>query len=292
MTIHALDTMKDSGRAAIIVGGHTEWDEYGRVRNGADRYFLSYLYHYYNVEDVINIKGDMYSKQGTRFPIRLILINGRKATPDGTAPLKTVDDWTVNNWTELWNRTSHYITLKGETTLTEMRRLAKAEKLALQMIAEMEKEMGLGGNQLFEYFTGSINDLIQIAKSKSNNLVKKIIGKPTEKQLTDYSENGLKINENFVHTIDNFAIKHTLNTHSGSDEYLRGLIPIVDNDFHKIKTVIEKYDSIDFDKNDRKQDVIIYSKLYADGTIVYVEEVRVKRNELAMDTMYKKKIKK
>jgi hypothetical protein len=53
MAIRALDTMKDSGRAAIIIGGHTEWDKFDRVQNGANRYFLSYLYHYYNVDDVI-----------------------------------------------------------------------------------------------------------------------------------------------------------------------------------------------------------------------------------------------
>ena len=81
MAIRALDTMKDRGRAAIIIGGHTEWDKYNRVENGANRYFLSYLYHFYNVDDVINIDGKMYAKQGTTFPIRLILINGEKILP-------------------------------------------------------------------------------------------------------------------------------------------------------------------------------------------------------------------
>jgi len=111
MSIRALDTMRNSGRAAIIIGGHTEWDEFNRVENGANRYFLSYLYHYYNVEDVININGQMYAKQGTTFPIRLILINGRKATPDGTAPLKTDYDKTVNNFYELFDRVAIYLSL-------------------------------------------------------------------------------------------------------------------------------------------------------------------------------------
>jgi hypothetical protein len=49
---------------------HTEWDEYGKIKNGADRYFLSYLHHYYNVEDVINIKGDI-CKAGYALPYQI-----------------------------------------------------------------------------------------------------------------------------------------------------------------------------------------------------------------------------
>ncbi len=137
MSIRALDTMKNSGRAAIIIGGHTEWDKYDRVENGANRYFLSYLYHYYHVDDVINIDGQMYRKQGTTFPIRLILINGRKNTPDGTAPLKTDYDRTVRTFDELWERMAGYFDNKGT-------RLSTLERQMQTAIAEMEKEMGVG----------------------------------------------------------------------------------------------------------------------------------------------------
>ena len=136
MSIRALDTMKDNGRAAIIIGGHTEWDKYNRVENGANRYFLSYLYHYYNVDDVINIDGQMYRKQGTTFPIRLILINGRKTTPDGTAPLKTDYDRTVRTFDELWERMTGYFENKNT-------RLSNLEQQMQAAIAEMEKEMNI-----------------------------------------------------------------------------------------------------------------------------------------------------
>ena len=136
MAIRALDTMKDNGRAAIIIGGHTEWDTYDRVENGANRYFLSYLYHYYNVDDVINIDGQMYRKQGTTFPIRLILINGRKSKPDGTAPLKTNYDYTVRTFEKLWERMAGYFDNKNT-------RLSILEKQMQAAIAEMEKEMSV-----------------------------------------------------------------------------------------------------------------------------------------------------
>lgn len=145
MSIRALDTMKNSGRASIIVGGHTEWDQYGRVQMGSNRIFLSYLYHYYNVEDIINISGSMYSKQGTTFPIRLILINGRKITPNGTAPLKTDKDITVKSFDELWQRMSVYFDKKKRPGNERLRLLEiEMEK----EIAIMDVEKGLGNNEI------------------------------------------------------------------------------------------------------------------------------------------------
>lgn len=88
IVINALECMKDNGRAAVIVGGHASYDENGRIRKGANRVFLNYLYHHYNVLDVINIDGKkLYSRQGTGFNVRLILIDGRKSDYEGHAPL-------------------------------------------------------------------------------------------------------------------------------------------------------------------------------------------------------------
>ncbi|MGC4036091.1 MAG: strawberry notch C-terminal domain-containing protein [Chitinophagaceae bacterium] len=79
MALRALDCMKDDGKAAIIIGGHTRWDDKGRIHAGKQRIFFNYLYSRYNVIDVININGaKLYSRQGTSFDVRLILINGRK----------------------------------------------------------------------------------------------------------------------------------------------------------------------------------------------------------------------
>ncbi len=77
MAINALDSMKDDGRAAIIIGGNTEYRENG-VMKPKDMQFFGYLYSHYNVVDVINMDGDMYARNGTKYPVRIILINGRK----------------------------------------------------------------------------------------------------------------------------------------------------------------------------------------------------------------------
>ena len=87
MALRALETMKDTGKAAIIIGGHNRYDDEGRLQKGKNRTFFSYVAAHYNLEDVINVDGDLYSRMGTSFDIRVILINGRKQTPGGFYPL-------------------------------------------------------------------------------------------------------------------------------------------------------------------------------------------------------------
>lgn len=108
----ALEYMKDGGRAAIIIGGHTEFTNDGRIKSEKDYRFLNYLAHFYNLVDVINIEGDLYFKQGTRTPIRMILIDGRKAPPNGYMSTENQNSdaatpfsiEVVNTWKILWQR--------------------------------------------------------------------------------------------------------------------------------------------------------------------------------------------
>jgi hypothetical protein len=110
--INSLGLLKDNARGAFIVGGHTEYDAKGRLKSLKDRAFLSYLFSRYNVEDVINVSGTLYGRQGTTFPIRIILFNGRKSVPEGYFPLKNdklsfYDPFStkvINNFDELYQR--------------------------------------------------------------------------------------------------------------------------------------------------------------------------------------------
>ncbi len=110
MAVVALETMKNDGKAAIIIGGHTKWDTKGRIVKGKNRDFFLYLYRHYNVLDVINIDGHkLYSRQGTAFDVRLILIDGRKEKPEGYPPLKTSSDITVDTFEQLYERVIKYV---------------------------------------------------------------------------------------------------------------------------------------------------------------------------------------
>ena len=113
MAINALDSMKDDGRAAIIIGGKTEYAKNGSL-NPKDKAFLGYLYSHYNVEDVINVDGGLFAKQGTTFPTRIILINGRRLNEDAFPPVKDkARAETVKDYDELYKRIEDDI-LRGE----------------------------------------------------------------------------------------------------------------------------------------------------------------------------------
>ena len=80
ITLNALDAMKDDGRAAIIIGGNFEYRPNGAIKDKPA--FWSHLYNHYNVVGVVDMSGDMYARQGTTFPTRMILINGRRSEED------------------------------------------------------------------------------------------------------------------------------------------------------------------------------------------------------------------
>lgn len=106
MALRALETMMDKGKAAIIIGEHTKWDDQGRIQAGKNRIFFNYLYSRFYIKDVININGKkLYSRQGTSIDVRLILIAGRKPQPSGVAPLhSTTQDKEVKSFNELYER--------------------------------------------------------------------------------------------------------------------------------------------------------------------------------------------
>lgn len=113
MAINALESMKDDGRAAIIIGGKTEYAKNGSL-NPKDKAFLGYLYSHYNVEDVINVDGSLYAKQGTSYPTRIILINGRRLNDNAFPPVKDkARAETVKDYDELYKRIEDDI-LRGE----------------------------------------------------------------------------------------------------------------------------------------------------------------------------------
>ncbi len=130
MAMRALDTMQDNGRAAIIVGGHTQWDENDRIQAGKNRIFFNYLYSHYNVDEVLQIDGHkLYSRQGTAFDVRMILIDGRKQIAEGNAPLKTDKDIVITTFEQLWQRVSVHLPASSENEkamiLNRLRRAAQ-----------------------------------------------------------------------------------------------------------------------------------------------------------------------
>ncbi len=113
MAINALESMKDNGRAAIIIGGKTEYAKNGSL-TPKDKALLGYLYSHYNVEDVINVDGSLYAKQGTTYPTRIILINGRRYDENAYPPVKDkARAEAVKSYDELYTRINDDILRSG-----------------------------------------------------------------------------------------------------------------------------------------------------------------------------------
>lgn len=129
MAINALESMKDDGRAAIIIGGKTEYAKNGSL-NPKDKAFLGYLYSHYNVEDVINVDGNLYAKQGTSYPTRIILINGRRNYDPEHKVFPPVEKdaraETVKDYDELYKRIEDDI-LRSTEQPVDIRRKEKRE---------------------------------------------------------------------------------------------------------------------------------------------------------------------
>ena len=129
MAINALESMKDDGRAAIIIGGKTEYAQNGSLKP-KDKAFLGYLYSHYNVEDVINVDGSLYAKQGTTYPTRIILINGRRLNENSFPPVKDkAKAETVKDYDELYKRINDDLLRSGrlDTTSGEGTRKVRPE---------------------------------------------------------------------------------------------------------------------------------------------------------------------
>lgn len=133
MVLNSLNYLKSNGKAAFIIGGHTKYDDLGRIKRGKNSYFLHALYRYFNVEDVIPLDGHkLYSRQGTAFDTRLILINGKKDNPIGQAPLKSKElETPITDFNHLFNRVDNH--LKHCSRKKKAIAIANALKLKLKL---------------------------------------------------------------------------------------------------------------------------------------------------------------
>ena len=175
---------------------------------------------------------------------------------------------------------------RRETLLADTEDVAREDQIFL-MENSGDSEMAEGN--LFQYFAGTLSELISRAKASAQGLIKKVIAPVSSRLKDDLAQQGVELDDNYKHVIDNNAIRHTLNNHSGSSEEKRGQIPVTESDFDRIEDVVENYDSIVVDNGKRGNINILYSKTYADGTTIYIEEKRNKRKELAMVTMWQMK---
>ncbi len=94
----------------------------------------------------------------------------------------------------------------------------------------------------------------------------------------------------FVRTIDKFAVRHVFKNHGELEkERLRGQIPIEKSDFLLIKITVNQHDLVFSEINKLGNIIFHFEKDFEDFRLIYVEEVRNKRREIALQTLYKQK---
>ncbi len=93
----------------------------------------------------------------------------------------------------------------------------------------------------------------------------------------------------FKHLIDGSAVRHVLKNHGDAKvEQRRGQLPVTEADFERLPELVAAPDRVVFGtKNRLGRDQIAYAKRMDDGSILYMEEVRTGRKELAAVSLRK-----
>lgn len=134
ITLNALASMKDDGKAAIIIGGNMEYGNNGGLKSMKP--FFTYLYDHYNVKGVIDMDGKLYSKQGTTFPTRMILIAGRRSDEERaqTAVYPPVESKAIrkaDSFDDLYDIIDEVINSKEKTNGTEILRSQQGQLVSV-----------------------------------------------------------------------------------------------------------------------------------------------------------------
>lgn len=134
ITLNALASMKDNGKAAIIIGGNMEYGNNGGLKSMKP--FFTYLYDHYNVKGVIDMDGKLYSKQGTTFPTRMILIAGRRSDEERaqTAVYPPVESKAIrkaDSFDDLYDIIDEVINSKEKTNGTEILRSQQGQLVSV-----------------------------------------------------------------------------------------------------------------------------------------------------------------
>jgi len=135
IVMKAMDQLKDDGRAAIILGANLTPGEIRRP----DRIFMNWLHSNYNVVDNFEVSGKLYAGQGAKWPIRIIVVNGRQKS-DNVAPVEVER---VNSFEDLWNRSEEIrnVIAQGREPLDTAR---KRKQYAVSRAGPERKAEGLG----------------------------------------------------------------------------------------------------------------------------------------------------
>ena len=298
IAITALSMMRDTGRAAIIVGGKiaAKYADYESVywKNGALfgswRTFITYLHRQYRIADVIYINGDLYRKQGTTYPIVVILIDGRT---DWNADIKhqwhTFNeqlDSQIDTFNEFWLRMRQHFdsAVAPQPNTDHAERLATAKITAHKLFLYAETmKCNLDGTADYAKYQEFIKRALKT----------RITGKLDCTELVS-EYNRKKVNRLLDRNITHFFLsandlRHIKNRHGKGKENNVGQLPITDVDLQRIPEILAEPTRIELGSLDyRNGQGVKFIKTYPDGSQYCVLVDSCSKGELTLKTGYKK----
>ena len=115
IALNALKTLTPDGRAAMILGAA---DKLTSKVNKSEKPFLNYLYDHFNIADSFEVSGELYRKQGAGYPVRVIILNGRKEKSDFSDKFSETPVERLSDWSSIYER------LKGVEDEINQRRVS------------------------------------------------------------------------------------------------------------------------------------------------------------------------
>jgi hypothetical protein len=137
----------------------------------------------------------------------------------------------------------------------------------------------------------NIKDLVNFSVANKDKYQKITINE-LEKSEVENIKNHINIDlTGYKRVIDSHAINHVIKNHGNvKREILRGQIAVNEGDFEKISEIIAEPNTIEYaGKNDIGRDLIKFTQS-KDEKLIYVEEVRSGKKEVALQTLYKQKV--
>ena len=167
------------------------------------------------------------------------------------------------------------------------------KELVPESASSQQGDIQYSKNDLKDGAKKLIRDLVDLVKGKpGNSAEKRIFGKVTPEGAQYLSDLlGVNISDDFTHTIDRSSINHAHKNHGDIKiEESRGQIALTNEDYELAADIISTPDQvINTGKNEKGLQTVTYIKKFEDGTIVYIEEVRTGKKELALNSIRKMK---
>lgn len=105
IALRTLAARKDSGRSVLIFGADSSQSD-GTIKGGA-KSFLNYVYDHYEVEGLVEIDGRMYSRQGSGYNVRMLVVGNRRNEPIEAHVPETVN--ILTSYDEVWQWGEHLV---------------------------------------------------------------------------------------------------------------------------------------------------------------------------------------